>query len=307
MTCRVGLLLHRRGRASQTKRTRSWVASPRSGELDVLVATAVVEVGVDVPNTSIVMIEGADRFGLAQLHQFRGRVGAAARTTRCACCSGPRSRARLRALAEHRDGFKLAEIDLELRGEGEMLGTRQSGPARSSASRGCPRTPSCSSAPGSRAQAILDADPELAEPEHVLLEDARRRPPTAPTRSSRSRPDPRRPCSCSVVCVNNCPLACSGTGRTHPLDARRSGTPARRRRSPGGVGDPLGRDEQHTRARERRAQPRRAARRPPARPSARAAQPAVPLPQSPIAMPEPRPARASRRAASASVDRDRAA
>ncbi len=102
-------------------------------QLDVLVATTVIEVGVDVPNATIMIVQEADRFGLAQLHQLRGRVGRGADQSYCLLVSRPKEEltdaaaARLRALVETVDGFRLAEVDLELRGEGELLGTRQSG------------------------------------------------------------------------------------------------------------------------------------------------------------------------------------
>jgi ATP-dependent DNA helicase RecG len=102
-------------------------------ELDVLVATTVIEVGVDVPNATIMIVQEADRFGLAQLHQLRGRVGRGAEQSYCLLVSRPReelteeAQRRLQALVETNDGFALAEIDLELRGEGQLLGTRQSG------------------------------------------------------------------------------------------------------------------------------------------------------------------------------------
>jgi ATP-dependent DNA helicase RecG len=102
----------------------------RDGELDVLVSTAVVEVGIDVPNASVMLIEGADRFGLAQLHQFRGRVGRGEHKSYCLLLSDSPStnaRERLSALEQIHDGFKLAEVDLELRGPGDFFGTRQSG------------------------------------------------------------------------------------------------------------------------------------------------------------------------------------
>ena len=102
-------------------------------ELDVLVATTVIEVGVDVPNATIMIVQEADRFGLAQLHQLRGRVGRGAEQSYCLLVSRPKeeltedAKRRLDALVEISDGFKLAEVDLEIRGEGQLLGTRQSG------------------------------------------------------------------------------------------------------------------------------------------------------------------------------------
>jgi ATP-dependent DNA helicase RecG len=101
-----------------------------AGQIDVLVATAVVEVGVDVPNATVMMIEGADRFGLAQLHQFRGRVGRGSAASRCLLLAddpSDKSLARLELLVRTRDGFKLAEEDMRLRGMGELMGPRQHG------------------------------------------------------------------------------------------------------------------------------------------------------------------------------------
>jgi len=101
-----------------------------SGETHILVSTAVVEVGIDVPNATVILIEGANRFGLAQLHQFRGRVGRGQHKSYClliADNSSALSDQRLQAIVNTQDGFKLAEIDLEIRGPGEFFGTRQSG------------------------------------------------------------------------------------------------------------------------------------------------------------------------------------
>jgi len=100
------------------------------GRIDVLVSTTVIEVGIDVPNATVMIVEGAERFGLSQLHQLRGRVGRGAHGGTCfliTAGSGPAAARRLVALAEESDGFRLAEIDLEMRGEGEITGTRQSG------------------------------------------------------------------------------------------------------------------------------------------------------------------------------------
>jgi ATP-dependent DNA helicase RecG len=110
------------------------MAAFASGALSVLVATTVIEVGVDVPNASLIVIEEAERFGLAQLHQLRGRVGRGAVRSVCLLLRGnalsETSRARLALMRETNDGFRIAEEDLRLRGGGEVLGTRQSGEAR---------------------------------------------------------------------------------------------------------------------------------------------------------------------------------
>ena len=126
---RVGLL---HGRLRPAER-RQLMASFKARELDVLVSTTVIEVGVDVPNATIMIVQEADRFGLAQLHQLRGRVGRGAEQSYCLLVSRAKeeltdnARERLQALVETTDGFELAEKDLELRGEGQLLGTRQAG------------------------------------------------------------------------------------------------------------------------------------------------------------------------------------
>jgi ATP-dependent DNA helicase RecG len=112
---------------------RDLMARFKARELDVLVATTVIEVGVDVPNATVMIVQEADRFGLAQLHQLRGRVGRGAEQSYCLLVSRQKeelteaAQARLEALVATTDGFELAEVDLELRGEGQLLGTRQSG------------------------------------------------------------------------------------------------------------------------------------------------------------------------------------
>jgi ATP-dependent DNA helicase RecG len=102
-----------------------------SGDLAVLAATTVIEVGVDVPNATLMIVEGAERFGLAQLHQLRGRVGRGTGKSVCLLIRGQTltdvGRARLALMRETSDGFRIAEEDLRLRGPGEILGTRQSG------------------------------------------------------------------------------------------------------------------------------------------------------------------------------------
>src|SRR5436305_6821516 len=102
------------------------MASFAGGDTDVLVATSVIEVGIDVPNATVMLVEDADRYGISQLHQLRGRIGRGAHESVC-LLFGAKGSPRLRALAEHSDGFELAEIDLGLRGEGELIGTRQHG------------------------------------------------------------------------------------------------------------------------------------------------------------------------------------
>ena len=102
----------------------------RDQEIQVLVSTSVVEVGVDIPNATVMLVEGAHRFGLAQLHQFRGRVGRSDQKSYCILIPGTAEEIenqRLQAMVETNDGFILAEKDLEIRGPGQFLGTRQSG------------------------------------------------------------------------------------------------------------------------------------------------------------------------------------
>ena len=127
---RVGCM---HGRLKPAER-RELMARFKSGELDVLVATTVIEVGVDVPNATIMIVQEADRFGLAQLHQLRGRVGRGGEQSYCLLVSSgskeeltESARDRLEAMVASTDGFELAEKDLEIRGGGALLGARQSG------------------------------------------------------------------------------------------------------------------------------------------------------------------------------------
>ncbi len=139
-------------------------------ELDILVATSVVEVGIDVPNASVMLIEGAERFGLAQLHQFRGRVGRGKHKSYCLLLSDHASEnalERLRAVEATNDGFELAQKDLELRGPGEFLGTRQSGfPELQMAMLADTRL---LHEAREVAESLLQTDPELEQPEHHEL------------------------------------------------------------------------------------------------------------------------------------------
>ncbi len=158
------------GRMSGSEKDRI-MASFKNREFDILVATSVIEVGIDVPNATVMMIEGADRFGLAQLHQFRGRVGRGGGASYClllADDTGPVAEERLRMMESTTDGFVLAEADLRMRGPGDFLGTRQSG---------LPELSMLRTGFDSRlldiarkaAFEIVDADPTLERPDHLPL------------------------------------------------------------------------------------------------------------------------------------------
>ncbi len=141
-----------------------------ANEVAILVSTAVVEVGIDVPNATVMVIEGADRFGLAQLHQFRGRVGRGEHASTCYLLADdptPEAEERLSLVARTRDGFALAQADLELRGPGDTFGTRQSGlPSLHVASL---LDAQLIDATRREAERVLDADPHLEAPEHAGL------------------------------------------------------------------------------------------------------------------------------------------
>ena len=124
---RIGLIHGR----MKPKEKQAVMDAFKAGELSVLVATTVIEVGVDVPKASLMVIENSERLGLAQLHQLRGRVGRGALASNCVLLYQPPlgqlARERLQVMRETSDGFRIAEKDLELRGPGEVLGTRQTG------------------------------------------------------------------------------------------------------------------------------------------------------------------------------------
>jgi len=163
---RIGLL---HGRMNPTEKN-SVMQSFAAGDCDVLVATTVIEVGIDVPEATVMLIEDAARFGLAQLHQLRGRVGRGDRGGLCLLVGKPDSR-RLEAMVSTTDGFKLAELDLELRGEGELTGLRQSGlPVLKAAS--LPTDLPLLERAHQAASAILESDPELTDPVGVLISAA---------------------------------------------------------------------------------------------------------------------------------------
>jgi ATP-dependent DNA helicase RecG len=161
------VLLHGQMPSSAKQRAMSAFAS---GAAQVLVATSVIEVGIDVPNVSVMLVEDADRYGISQLHQLRGRIGRGPHPSLC-LLFGAKESPRLRALAAHGDGFKLAEIDLELRGEGELIGTRQHGQAVFRVAE-LPRDAELLERAAVHARAISCADPGLELPEHALLLDA---------------------------------------------------------------------------------------------------------------------------------------
>jgi ATP-dependent DNA helicase RecG len=163
---RLGLLHGRMASKEKDRVMRRF----RDGELDVLVSTAVVEVGIDVANATVMLIEGADRFGLAQLHQFRGRVGRGEHKSYCLLLAETPSagaKERLSALEEIHDGFRLAEVDLELRGPGDFFGTRQSGLPNLRMAHLSDRQ--LLESARDEALRLAERDPELKAPEHAAL------------------------------------------------------------------------------------------------------------------------------------------
>ncbi len=151
----------------------------KSGEADIMVATSVIEVGVDVPNATVMVIESAERFGLSQLHQLRGRVGRGGEQSYCILMSGEKlskeSRARLDAMCETNDGFRLAELDLKLRGAGDINGTLQSGMAFDLKIANPTLDVQILTVSREAAAGILSADRTLSRPGHRGLRELRRR------------------------------------------------------------------------------------------------------------------------------------
>jgi ATP-dependent DNA helicase RecG len=139
-------------------------------QADVLVATSVIEVGIDVPNATVMLVEDSERYGISQLHQLRGRIGRGEHASLCLLFGAKDSR-RLRAVASQSDGFALAEVDLELRGEGELVGTRQHGIANYTVAE-LPQDAELLERARFEAERIAAEDPELRQPEHALLADA---------------------------------------------------------------------------------------------------------------------------------------
>ena len=164
---RVGLV---HGRMKSAEKDAA-LSAFRAGDYDILVATTVVEVGVDVPNATLMVIENAERFGLSQLHQLRGRVGRGSAQSYCVLVSGTKNeetKKRLQALCKTTDGFKIAEQDLALRGPGDFFGSRQHGlPTLKAADLSCDM-PLLAEARDA-AQQLLAGDPLLTQPEHAVL------------------------------------------------------------------------------------------------------------------------------------------
>jgi ATP-dependent DNA helicase RecG len=143
----------------------------RDNTVSVLVATSVIEVGIDVPNASVMLIEHAERFGLAQLHQLRGRVGRGAAASHCILLSDARGAvSRLRQFAETDDGFKIAELDLAIRGMGELAGARQSGGVTLRFANFATDLDLLEAARRT-AGAMIARDPALERPEHAVYRD----------------------------------------------------------------------------------------------------------------------------------------
>jgi ATP-dependent DNA helicase RecG len=152
------------------RRKAEAMAAFAGGEAEVLVATSVIEVGIDVPNAAAMIVEAAERYGLSQLHQLRGRIGRGEHPGVCILFGEPEL-PRLEAIARESDGFRLAEIDLELRGAGEVLGTRQHGFPEFRVAR-LPADAELLERARELGESLLASDPRLEAPEHALLREA---------------------------------------------------------------------------------------------------------------------------------------
>jgi ATP-dependent DNA helicase RecG len=143
-----------------------------NGETQIMVATTVIEVGVNVPNASVMVIESAERFGLSQLHQLRGRVGRGAEQSYCILMTGHQlsndSRTRLETMVRTNDGFEIAEVDLKLRGPGDLMGTQQSGVLNLRIA-DVVKDKAILERARYEAKAILKQDPTLSLPEHQTI------------------------------------------------------------------------------------------------------------------------------------------
>jgi len=172
---KVGIVHGKMKSAEKEANMQSFV----KGEARILVATTVIEVGVNVPNASVMMIESAERFGLSQLHQLRGRVGRGAEQSYCILVTSYKlsedSRKRIDILTSSNDGFEIAEADLKLRGPGDLEGTQQSGIAFDLKIANLARDGQLIEYVRSIAKSILKIDPELSLPEHIILKQQLRK------------------------------------------------------------------------------------------------------------------------------------
>jgi ATP-dependent DNA helicase RecG len=143
------------------------------GQTHIMIATTVIEIGVDIPNASVMVIESAERFGLSQLHQLRGRVGRGADQSYCILMTSMKltyeARKRIEIMVETNDGFEIAEVDLKLRGPGDMEGTQQSGIAFNLKIANLGKDGQILQYARDRAEEIIEKDPDLMKPDNSIL------------------------------------------------------------------------------------------------------------------------------------------
>jgi ATP-dependent DNA helicase RecG len=166
----VGLLHGRMGPKEKDKIMKEF----KKGRIQVLVSTVVIEVGIDIPNATVMLIENAERFGLSQLHQLRGRIGRGGHESYCILLSDPGSEkavGRLKAIEETLDGFEIAEIDMDIRGPGELFGTKQHGLPEIRFGN-IARDFDIMEAARKEAFRLIEKDPNLIEEHHRLLKGA---------------------------------------------------------------------------------------------------------------------------------------